>query len=67
MCVCVCMCVCAGKRERYKTEISRHLVYSSNSDVVVSGFFFTVAVEATIFSLGTAAVLSGEEYEFNLQ
>lgn len=61
------MHVCWKKNERYKVQISLHLVYCSNSDVVVSGFFYTVLVAMTVFSLGVAAVYSGKQYEFNLQ
>lgn len=59
--------MCVGKRERYKVQISLHLVYCSCSDVVVSGFFYTFMGAATVFSLGVAAVYSGKQHEFNLQ
>lgn len=60
-------CVCVlEKRERRKEKISLHLVYCSTPDVVLSGFFYNIVVAATVFSLGTAAVCSGKQYEFNL-
>lgn len=59
--------MCVGKRERYKEQISLHVVYCSRSDVVVSGLFYAVMVAVSVFSLGDAAVCSGKQYEFNLQ
>lgn len=59
--------MCVGKRERCKGQISLPLVYCSTSDVVVSGFFYTVMVAETVVSLRAAAVYSGKEDEVNLR
>lgn len=67
MCLSLRVCMCVGKRERYKGQINLHLVYCPDTDVVVSGFLYTVMIAVTVFSVGVAAVCGGKQYELNLQ